>query len=168
MMLNVSFVVSALLLAPSYMRADLLFSLDSPIQSASPGDSVSFTGALFNDDVVDVYLNGASANLPYSELSVDFTDFFALVPPSLAPGESYSGPILSVDITSLAAPGDYFGSFTVQGGPDDVTVDDLATENFEVSVPSSSVAEPSSAPLLGVILLVVSVVKFMRVRRFHG
>ena len=110
------------LLSSLSIRATLLFDLDSPIQTAAPGGIATFTGTLFNDDVVDVYLNGASANLPYSELTVDL-------------------------------PGDYFGSFTIQGGPDDVTVDDLATQNFQISI--SSVPEPSSGALLGLCLLML-------------
>ena len=139
-----------LMLAPLSMRATLLFTLDSPIQAGGPGGTVSFSGELFNDDVVDVFLNGASATLPYSELSVDFTDFFSLVPLSLSAGESYSGPIFDVDITNSVVPGDYFGSFTLQGGSDDSAFDDLATQNFQVTVPDTSgVPEPASIFLLG-------------------
>jgi hypothetical protein len=59
------------------------FDLDNPIQTAAPGDAVTFTGTLFNNDVADVFFNAASATLPYPELSVDFTDFFTLIPLSL-------------------------------------------------------------------------------------
>src|SRR5260370_13801212 len=94
-----AFMMCLLILAPVSARATVLFTFDRPSQTGVAGGMVSFTGTLFNNDVVDVFLNGASATLPYSELSVDFTNFFTLVPLSLSAGESYSGPILTVDIT---------------------------------------------------------------------
>ena len=65
------------------------------------------------------------------------------------------------------APGDYFGSFTLQGGPDDVTVNDLATENFQITVPgASSVPEPSTFSLVLSALLTFSTLGIIRsVRR---
>jgi hypothetical protein len=163
--MRIVLMVLLFLLAPISMSASLLFSLDSPIQTAGPGATLSFTGTLFNNDVVDVYLNAASSDLPYSEQSVDYTDFFTLVPLSLSPGESYNGPIFDVAITNAATPGDYFGSFTIQGGPDDVTVDDLATETFQISIPNSSAPEPSSGTLIGLSLVALALARSCRVMR---
>jgi len=150
-----AFMMLLLLLAPLSVHADVIFNLDNPIQTSLPGGTVTFTGTLFNNDTVDVFLNGASADLPYAELSVDFTDFFTLVPLSLSAGGSYSGPILDVDVTNAAVPGDYFGSFTIQGGADGAAIDDLATENFQVTVAEAvtTVPEPSTVILLASALL---------------
>lgn len=143
-----------LLLAGATGRASVIFDLDMPIRSGLPGDVLTFTGTLFNDDVVDVFFNAASATLPYPELGVDFTAFFTLIPLSLPSGGSYSGPIFDVDLTNNVIPGDYFGSFTLQGGPDWSTVNDLASENFQVTVPGmSSVPEPSMVPVLSFLVL---------------
>lgn len=150
------------MLAPTSLGA-LSFTLDSPIQTGTPGGTVTFSGTLFNDDIVDVFLNGASSTLPYSELSVDFTDFFSLVPASLSAGESYDGPIFAVDITDDATPGDYFGSFTIQGGLDENAVNNLATENFQISLPGESAPEPASEQLFGLSLLVLGCVRYWRI-----
>ena len=53
-------------------------------------------------------------------------------------------------LTNAASPSDYFGSFTIHGGPDEITVNDLATENLQITVPDTSdVPDPASTFLFG-------------------
>ena len=77
---------------------------------------MDITGALSNPDVDPIFLNTASGSLSSADLDFDFTNYFVLVPRILNAGDSFSGAIFSVSVSPSAVPGDYFGSFTVQGG----------------------------------------------------
>ena len=137
------------LLCFSQASADTItFLLDQPIVSASPGDVISFTGTLENSGTATLFLNGALGTLPYVDFLVDYGPFFSAVPASLAPGEIYSGEIFGVAVGLGAAPGDYFGAFTIQGGPDSFTFDDMSTHSFQITVTTvNGVPEPSSGVL---------------------
>src|ERR1017187_2077500 len=89
--------------------------------------------------------------LSSSDLDFDYTNFWVLVPRILNPGDIYSSsPIFSVIAAPEAQPGDYSGSFTILGGVDENAFDELATQNFQVTVTgTSSVPEPSTILLLG-------------------
>lgn len=152
-----------LILTAGPVKADVLsFTLDFPIWTGAPGDTVPITGTLENNGLSTLFLNNASGILGSLDLDLDYTDFFSIVPSSMGPGESYSGPIFAVLIGAQAAPGDYFASFTIQGGIDGNTFDDLATQNFQVTVTeTSSVPEQPSTFLL----LATSVAGVLLVRR---
>ena len=132
--------------------------LDSTSLVGAPGTAVTFTGTILNASGVELFLNGAGGNISSSELTLDPTPFFTLTPLSLLDGESYIGDIFSVAISNVALPGDYFGTFTIQGGVDSLTFDTVGSVDFQVTVPdAASVPEPSSgmlAGLVGVILVV--------------
>ena len=132
--------------------------LDSPSRVGAPGTAVDFSGTILNSSGVELFLNGAGGNLSSSELTLDVTPFFTFTPLSLLDGESYSGPLFSVAISDVALGGDYFGTFTIQGGVDSQTFDPVGSVDFQVTIPdAASVPEPSSgmlAGLAGVILVV--------------
>jgi hypothetical protein len=132
----------------SPLFADLVFTLDQPLQTGVPGAALSFSGTLLNTNLVDTYLNGTSYNAQSSDLTLDDSAFFTFTPLFLAPGASYSGSLFDINISPAALEGTYFGSFTVVGGPDAFTFDPLATQNFEVVV----TPEPGSWLLLGTVL----------------
>jgi hypothetical protein len=147
--------LSALLAAMSTVSnaASISFFLDSPSQVAPPGSFLSFSGTIASTGVDEVFLNGAAAGLPYFELTVDLSPFFDRVPLSLTAGGSYSGEVFSVAVSGVAAPGDYFGSFSILGGADPSALDELAVQGFQVTV--ADVPEP------GTIFLVFSAITAM-------
>src|ERR1017187_2401881 len=60
--------------------------LDNPIQTGYPGDTLVFAGVLTNSGQATVFLNGAILNLAGDSFTVDFIDpFFNNVPISLDP-----------------------------------------------------------------------------------
>ena len=126
--------------------AAITFSLDQPVASASKGDFVVFSGTITNVGIDTAYLNGALGSLPFSDLLVDYTAFFTAVPASLAVGEFYAGEIFGVSVGLFAGAGDYFGSFTIQGGADAFSFDDMSTQSFQVNV--ASVPEPGTGPFV--------------------
>ena len=91
-----------------------------------------------------MWLNTVSGTLSSGDLDFDYANYYVLVPRILNAGDLYSGPIFSVVAYPAVLPGDYFGSFTIIGGADENAFDDLATQNFQVTVSdTSSVPEPS-------------------------
>jgi hypothetical protein len=132
--------------------ATISFTLDQPMLNASPGDLVSFTGIISNTGSGTIFLNSALGTLPYPDVLVDYGAFFTSAPPSLDPGQSYSGAIFGVAVGLNASSGEYLGSFAIQGGGDSFTFDDLATQSFQVTV--SSVPEPATGSLLVLGLMV--------------
>jgi hypothetical protein len=156
-MKHILIVGSLLLSLNSICQASLIMTLDRPTFAGNPGDSVDITGTIFNPDPAAVFLNDISGLLTSPDLSFDFTDFFTVVPAELNFGDSYSGPIATVLIDPLGQAGDFFGSITLQGGADQNTFNDLATQNFQFTI-SANVPEPASAePMVVVIGLLIAV-----------
>jgi hypothetical protein len=152
-------------LAAAGAHADgISITLDNPNQSGNPGETLSFYGVITNTDVNPedcyIYLNSDDPNFTLSDASVS-DNFFANVPPYLAPGTS-SGDVDLFDIT-LADPesdpfGTYDGEYTLVGGMDggaDTAQDNLAQVGFSVDVEPASVSaipEPSTLAQLGTVL----------------
>jgi len=133
------------------LSADVIFTLDAPVFFGAPGTTFDITGSLSNSGTDPVFLNTAYGTLSSVDLDFDYTNFFVLVPRILNPGDLYSSsPIFSVIAYPQAQPGDYSGSFTILGGVDENAFDELATQNFQVTVTGTeSVPEPSTILLLG-------------------
>jgi hypothetical protein len=138
------------------VRADVIFTLGAPVFFGAPGITFDVVGSLSNGGTDPVFLNTASGILSSSDLDFDYTNYFVLVPRVLNPGDVYSSsPIFSVVVYPQAQPGDYSGSFTILGGVDENAFDELATQNFQVTLTgeSAAVPEPSSVLLLGTSLV---------------
>src|ERR1035441_1243667 len=145
--------------------ADTVFTvgLDSTSLVGLPGTAVTFSGTILNASGVELFLNGAGGGLSSSELTLDLTPFFTLTPLSLLNNEFYTGDIFAVAISGVALPGDYFGTFTIQGGVDSGTFDPVGSADFQVTVTdTAAVPEPSSGVLLGSVGLVLAIPFFWR------
>lgn len=155
LLLNMATPALLLLLQAAPAKAGLIFSLDVPVVFGTSGTEVDVTGSLLNPDTDPVFLNTAFGSLFSPDLDFDYTNYFAVVPRVLNSGDSYSGPIFAIIFGSAAQPGDYSGSFTIQGGVDGEAFDDLATQNFQVTV--ASVPEPATLGLQLAALLVLGI-----------
>lgn len=132
-----------LLLGCPISASTLFLAFDDISLSGSPSSSLTFSGILQNTTGSDVFLNGASGDLAYAELTFDPTPFFVFVPLILADGDIYTGDLFSIAISDIAIGGSYFGSFFILGGGDSSTFDQVAEADFEVDV--------SAVPELGAI-----------------
>src|ERR1017187_8884523 len=96
--------------------------LDNPIQTGYPGDTLVFAGVLTDSGQATVFLNGAILNLSGDSFTVDFIDtVFNNVPISLDPGQStVSIELFDVAVNNLFTdpPGLYGGTYTLFGGID--------------------------------------------------
>ena len=157
------------LAASHAMAASLFISLDSPVQSGSPGDILSFTGTITNTTGSSVDLAGDIFNLTdFPTNALDDSPFFNNTPPSLASGVS-TGDVELFDIT-IPTPftlplGDnpYGGTFQVTD--DNGNVVGTAFFTVDVQVPPSSAPEPSTAALLTGAIAVLSLLGTVRLRR---
>ena len=133
----------ALILIANSLPAALEFTLTPAVQSGAVGTEVTFAGTLRNTSTTDnLFLNNIQSHFSGEALSALATDsnvFFANVPGILLPGETYTGPILTIAINSSAAPGDYSGSVTIQGGTDIFALNDLQAQDLQVSSPLVSI-----------------------------
>jgi len=141
------------LAAAHLASADVIFNLTPATLPAAPGGMASFTGTLQNTGSSDVFLNGDLSVLPsFPLLTIDDSPFFNNAPLFLDPagdpsgGDSYSGPFFNIVVDPSTPTGPYTGSFTVQGGGDSNTFDNLSMQTFEVDVGSASPSNPSPGP----------------------
>jgi hypothetical protein len=124
----------------------LNFSLAHPVQFAAPGGpALSFVGTLTAplSNTGDVYLNADTSNAD-GPLVLDDGPFFS-TPPSLSPGQSFTGVIFTVTLPATAVSGTtYNGYFEIDGGADGGAGDFLASATFAVT----ATPEPGTAILL--------------------
>jgi hypothetical protein len=129
-------------------QAALEFSLTPAVQSGAAGTEVTFAGTLTNTSTTNtLFLNDIQFDLSggaASALTPDSNVFFANVPGILLPGETYTGPIFAIAINSSAAPGDYSGSVTIRGGEDIFALNNLQTQNLQVSSPAVTISATTS------------------------
>jgi hypothetical protein len=156
-------------LAASQAKAtNLLILLDSPVQTGSPGDFLSFTGTITNTTGSSVDLVGDNFNLTdFPPSALDDSPFFNNTPPSLAGGGS-TGDVELFDITipnPFTLPlGDnpYGGTFQVTDDSGDV----VGTAFFTVDVQvQAQTPEPSAAVLATSAIAILSLVEIVRSRR---
>ena len=159
--LRYTLILAILLSLPILTRADLIFTLDQPIQSGKPGDILNFTGTLINLNGPTLYLTGDTFTLDGVGLTLDDTPFLINAPASLDSGDSFTGTLFTVAIDPSALPQISEGGFQILGGnfPGDQTT--LANKDFLVNV----VPEPGSAALLAGLLGTTSLCWRRRVRR---
>jgi hypothetical protein len=132
--------------------ASAVFQLNPTDVTAAPETDVSFSGVLTNTGGSDLFLNGDVSILPFAGLILDDSAFFSNAPLFLSPGGSYSGPFFDVLISDVT-PGPYAGSFTIQGGDDGNSFDDLASQDFRISVPAVPEPRYEAALLAGLLVL---------------
>ena len=139
-------------LGPLQARAAIVFDLNPPAQTGSPGDTLVFNATLTNTGPSTVYLNGDAFDAPCAGFSVDDSPYVNSFPVSLASGQSFTGDLFKVNIGPGVAGGVYTGSFTLIGGADGNAQDNLGTDYFDVTV----AVNPSLTPEPGTVALLVS------------
>jgi hypothetical protein len=160
-------ILCALATAP-LASADVIFTLTPSALPAQPGGTASFTGTLENTGSSVVFLNGDLFSVPdFPLLTIDDSPFFNDAPLFLNPnGDSYSGAFFNILVDPSTPTGPYTGSFTIQGGADSNTFDDLATQNFEVDVgstsPPTNTPEPGSLSLTAMTLALLGLTSVRR------
>ncbi len=142
---------AAFMLLPVAVKADpFTFTLSNPNPTASPGQTVTFSGTLGNGGSPRIYLNGTSFSVPPGALGVDDSPFFSNAPAFLDPGQS-TGVIALFQVTiSPAFTGTIIGSFSILGGPDPNSQNILGTQEYRITVePQTTIPEPATMLLLG-------------------
>ena len=113
--------------------------------SAQNGGTLIYTATVSTSgNAAPVFLNGDSFNVS-TPITLDDTDFFANFPFTLNTTDSFTGDLFTLNIPAGAAPGTYYGSFSLLGGADGGSSDLLGTVNYSVTV----TPEPSSFLLFG-------------------
>jgi hypothetical protein len=141
-------IAAVCLLWMSTAQAQLLFNLNPAGLTGAPGGSVTFNATLTNSGIDTIWLNGDTSSVGTPGLTIDDTPYLNNFPLFLIGGDAATADLFTVDIDPSVLVGNYFGSFTIVGGADAFAQDALATQNFEVSVASSSVPEPGMLALL--------------------
>jgi hypothetical protein len=125
-----------LALSPVAARADIVtLTLDNPVLTVSPGDTVTFLATVSAPDTnsAAVYLNGDTIDPGASPFTASDSDFFNNFPFFLNPGDSFDGALFTVTLNPDAAVGtDYSGTFILEGGSDGSAQDTLASPNFTI------------------------------------
>lgn len=135
-------------------RAALNITLTPGVKNAARGTERVFNGTLTNTSATEkLFLNGLHATLnggAATFLALQTNGFFANVPGILLPGETYTGPIFRVALSTAAPADDYTGTITLDGGADIFATAGLASANFVVlSADVNIVASDPSASELG-------------------
>jgi hypothetical protein len=158
-------VLSPMLFAPIASHANNIVSLgfNPPIQTASPGSSITFSGTLgvtgtpgavfINGDTINTSAGFGFAGDPFS-LFLDDLSFFLNAPFTIS-SDDLNGPssatfnFFDVTIGAQVAPGTYFGTFYVLGGADSFDQNILALASFQIDVTPG----PTPAPEPGTLAL---------------
>ena len=118
------------------VRASLTIALAPVPQVAEQGAELVFSGTLTNTSATDkLFLNNIEATFTGSSavhLALKTNAFFANVPGILLPGETYTGVLFRIAISSLAPPDAYAGTITVLGGADIFAMGNLASAGLTV------------------------------------
>jgi hypothetical protein len=142
-----TFALNFVLTSTGVTRADATLTFTPSTLDIVAGGTVEFDGTLTNTGDTDLYLNGDSFLLSFPDLNVDDSPFFFDGPTFLAAGDSFTGAFIDVTAGATILSGSYSGTFTIQGGTDSNTYDDISTEEFTLDV-GSPVPEPNPFLLL--------------------
>ena len=120
-------------------RANLTVVLDAAPRVVEQGSVLVFSGTLANTSATEkLFLNDMQAAFTASSaayLALKPNAFFANVPGILAPGETYSGVLFHIAVSSLTPPDAYSGSVSFFGGADIFAMTNLASANLSVASP---------------------------------
>ncbi len=145
--------------APMLATAGLIVNFDSPAQTGTGGQTLTFTGSLNNTGPDDLFINSVGVSLTGPGLSSDATPFLLqLYPYPLTAGGVYGPAILfTVTIDPLTSvPATYLGTFNLLGGSSldadpASAVGILGSERFSATVapePGSLLLVPMGLALL--------------------
>jgi hypothetical protein len=135
--------------AVTVAQAGLVLTWDNPDQTASPGDTVQYTGTLTNDGDATVFLNGDDLNFD-GITGLTTTDLFASNAPFwLDAGQSQSGLELVEIVVADPFPSPfttYSGTYVVQGGLDGGTFDSLTAPAFSLTIQGAETGTDTPEP----------------------
>ena len=133
------------------VRASLTISLAPAPQVADQGAELIFIGTLVNTSATEkLFLNDIDATFTgnsAAHLSLKTNAFFANVPGVLLPGETYTGVLFRVAMSSLAPPDSYAGTIAVLGGADIFATANLASASLAIASPAVGIV--ASDPIAG-------------------
>ena len=126
------------LFCPALARAQIAVKLSPPLVSAVPGTNAPFFGTLTNVGTTTVYFNDLSFGSEKTGVAGMNMQFFALVPASLDPGQSYTGLLFEVGVDGAASPTDYTAQVFFFGGAAPESSDLLFTTSYRVTALGSA------------------------------
>ncbi len=133
--------------------ASLEVTFDQSVQTASPGDTLTFTGLLKNPGPIGtapLFPNAdvLTVDLPLTGDDSLFVSFLLEIPfPTLGPGEQVSMDFFTADVPLGTPSGTYAGAFDVLGGESPDAMDLLGEALFSVRV----VPEPGVLTLFALV-----------------
>ena len=140
-------------------RADAVLTFTPNTLQITPGGTVEFDGTLANTGTTAIYLNNDVFSFLSPDLTIDDSPFIFEGPSSLAAGDSFTGAFIDVTADAATLSGSYSGTYTIQGGADGDTFDDIATADFTLDAGSTSIT-PEPNPFLflatGIMILAVA------------
>lgn len=147
--------------------ADAVLNLVPATLSATASGTVEFDGTIINTGTADLYLNGDVVILNFPDLTVDDSIFYIDAPLFLSAGDSYIGAFFDVSADATILPGSYSGTYTVLGGSDADTLDNIATANFTVDFGSETSVTPEPTPFL-LLATGLAILTFVSIRKHNA
>lgn len=149
----------ALIVLPTLASAQLTFTFTESLLTGGQNRTLTFAATLTNTGTDTVFLNGNDFSVSGSDITLDDTKFFMNAPLSLNANGTWTGEIFDAIISPTAPADVYSGAFTITGGADSSTFDNLARQTFQVRV------VPAPSGLLAVIVGIVPGVGVLLRRR---